>query len=263
MKVMTLNIWNYNDPWQTRFHLITDLIESLQPDVIGLQEIRYDKEYDLKRNQAEQIAERLKGYQFVYEKAQIDSDAKWEGLAIFSKYDILDSNSIQLSRDMKDDIDQRHQRIVLRASIDSPSGRFHFFNTHLTLSYKARNRVITEVVDFFESYESRLPKVIVGDFNSAPDQEPIKFMTSKISLNDRKTSFQDAWTEIHGDKNGFTYCVGDFKERRDYIFLTPVKDADVGQIIDCELIADQPDENGVYPSDHYGLITTIRLEPEL
>jgi len=258
IKVMTLNIWNYDEPWYIRLNLIANLIEFHKPDVIGLQEIRYDERYNSRRNQAEQIVEKLTGYRFIFEKAQVDGTAKWEGLAILSKFDILDSSCIQLSRDMEDEVDKRHQRIVLRALIDLPVGQFNFFNTHLSLSDKDRKRTIIEVVDFLENFKSNLPKVIAGDFNATPDQEPIKFMTGMITLNGRKTLFQDSWARIHGTKGGFTYRTGDFKERIDYIFVTPEK-ADKGKIIDCKLIADKPNENGIYLSDHCGLITTIQL----
>jgi endonuclease/exonuclease/phosphatase family metal-dependent hydrolase len=258
VKVMTLNIWNYNEPWHIRLNLIADLIGLHKPDVIGLQEIRYDERYDPEKNQAEQIAERLTDYRFTFEKAQIDSADRWEGLAILSKFDIIDSSYIRLSRDMEDELDKRHQRIVLRAVIDLPVGQFNFFNTHLSLSDKARKRVIIEVVDFLENFESNLPKVIVGDFNATLDQEPIKFITGMILLKGRKTLFQDSWAKIHGTEGGFTCCAGDFRKRIDYIFVTPER-GKVGKIIDCKLIANKSNEDRVCPSDHYGLITTLQL----
>lgn len=37
--VLTLNIWNYEGPWKKRLPLIRACIESLEPDLIALQEV--------------------------------------------------------------------------------------------------------------------------------------------------------------------------------------------------------------------------------
>jgi len=39
LRVMTLNIWNDEGPWEERSHLIRKQIEKLDPDLIGFQEV--------------------------------------------------------------------------------------------------------------------------------------------------------------------------------------------------------------------------------
>ena len=132
LRAMSLNIWNYNPPWPRRRELIVRAVRETDPDIIGFQEIRHDgARNDAGRNQAEQLAERLPDYRFVYRPAQRDpEDGRWEGLAVFSRLPFRSSSHIELSRDASDGRDN-HQRIVLHAEIETPAGPLHFFNTHL------------------------------------------------------------------------------------------------------------------------------------
>jgi endonuclease/exonuclease/phosphatase family metal-dependent hydrolase len=70
-----------------------------------------------------------------------------EGLAIFSRWPILSTSHILLSRDSSDRGDF-HQRICLCAVIATPYGNISFLTTHLSLSQKARVRSITEIGQF-------------------------------------------------------------------------------------------------------------------
>lgn len=70
IKVMSLNIWNYNPPWEARRRAIVSVIQAESPDIIGLQEIRHEVGKDEKGfNQAEQLARRLPGYETIYQPA--------------------------------------------------------------------------------------------------------------------------------------------------------------------------------------------------
>jgi endonuclease/exonuclease/phosphatase family metal-dependent hydrolase len=71
-----------------------------------------------------------------------------EGLSIFSLWPIVETSWTALSRD-RDDREDDHQRIVLRACIQSPRGaKINFFVTHLSLSLSARRRSAVEVYPF-------------------------------------------------------------------------------------------------------------------
>ncbi len=261
LKVMTLNIWNYNDPWSERLPLIIKAVREENPDIVGFQEIRSDLQFDNEgKNQAEQIAERLPGYNFVFERAQIDGKTRWEGLATMAMHSILSFDHLKLSRNPNEPRDWRHQRIVLRAEIELPVGPLHFFNTHLSLSEKCRDHSIVEVVDFIRRFKSNLPKIIVGDFNAPPDQKSIRFMLGETYINGKKTAFHDCWREIHGGEEGLTYRVIDkLASRIDYVFINSEGEGAAWKILDSRLTANRPDKRGLFPSDHYGLAAKIRL----
>ena len=54
IRVLDLNIWNYNEPWPARRDLIVDLISDAQPDIVALQEIRYHERTADLQHQADQ-----------------------------------------------------------------------------------------------------------------------------------------------------------------------------------------------------------------
>ena len=265
LRAMSLNIWNYNPPWPRRRELIVRTVRETDPDIIGFQEIRHDgARNDAGRNQAEQLAERLPDYRFVYRPAQRDpEDGRWEGLAIFSRLPFRSSSYIELSRDASDGRDN-HQRIVLHAEIETPAGPLHFFNTHLSLSRKGRSRTVREITAFVRRYSDGLPGILVGDFNEIPDGDPIRHIT-------REAGFIDAWAHLHPGEQGWTYAAenayvrekGGGKEgtgrRIDYIFIRPSGEGRAG-LLACRRIADRPAEDGRFPTDHFGLAADLRLD---
>jgi len=248
IKVMSFNIWNYNPPWEARRAAIVSAIQAQSPDIIGFQEIQRGIGKDEAGcNQAEQLAARLPGYETIYQPAHPMPGRGWEGLAIFSRYPIRRGGYTDLSRDPEDPED-RHQRIVLAAEIATPEGVLVCFNTHLSLSRPARSRTAREVVEFVTRFAEGRPLVLIGDFNDLPDSEPIAFL---------RQHFTDAWQELHPLEPGYTWHVSQPQRRIDYIFT-----AGGVHILSCELAACQPGPEGVYPSDHCGLVATIELNVE-
>ena len=81
--------------------------------------------YDLSRRITELSQDKI-GYQFVYNTSMsyIDTQGRFshvdEGLAIFSKFPIIESSFLRLSRNFSDREDE-HQRGLLRAKIDLSS----------------------------------------------------------------------------------------------------------------------------------------------
>jgi endonuclease/exonuclease/phosphatase family metal-dependent hydrolase len=253
---MTLNIWNYNDPWPRRRELIVDAVREVDPDVIGFQEIRHDGARDEDgRNQAEQLAARLPDYQIVIQPAQVDAGSdRWEGLAIFSRLPIASTDHVELSRDPSDSRDN-HQRIVLHAEIDTSAGSLHVYDTHLSLSREGRRRTVREIAAFID--RNAAPAVLVGDFNEVPEEEAIHHIAEGAG-------FLDAWPALHPDDPGHTfssdnpYTNADDSRRIDYVFL---RQGDLAHLRACRRIADRPASDGHCPSDHYGLVVDLELTP--
>ena len=261
LKIMTFNIWNYNRPWKKRRKLIAKLVTSEMPDIIGFQEIRNDVLLNEEgRNQIEQLAEDIgSDYAFVYQPAMVYSvyPRKEEGLAVMSRYPILESNCTFLSRDPTD-VKDYEQRIVLQAKIELPIGHLNFFNTHLSRSHAARLRTILEIYRYVSSFESELPKVLVGDFNATPDSEPIKFLVGKLEMKGLKGNFQDAWAVANPNLPGFTSRSDLPNKRIDYIFITPRGSKYLGKVLSVSTIGESIE--GIFPSDHLGVVATVRFD---
>lgn len=94
VRILDLNIWNYNKPWPERRDRIVDLILDTQPDVVALQEIQYRDWTIDPRHQGDQILAGLAGYASVWQPAHYwtpgrgdnAGELKWEGLAILSPH---------------------------------------------------------------------------------------------------------------------------------------------------------------------------------
>jgi endonuclease/exonuclease/phosphatase family metal-dependent hydrolase len=256
IKVLTLNIWNYKPPWRRRCQQIRQLIEREQPDLVGLQEVCND--WWLQRpwqHQAAQINRGL-GYQVVFRPAA----TYWRfprvqvGQAVLSRYPVQAVEVLPLSYDPDDPRDRLHPRNVLRAEVETDEGRVNFFVTHLSLSYQARTRTAAELLDFTHRCDPALPQIIVGDFNAIPHQFAVHFLTGQAEMNGKRGDFRDAWAAIHPNDLGYTFRVDQRMRRIDYVFVR----GDVC-VSDIHIVGDQPDAEGVYPSDHCGLLAALKV----
>lgn len=259
IKVATFNQWINLKNYPQRYPLIVQVLKNLFPDIIGLQEVldRTDKS----PNQAELIASE---FHYIYKFFGITKDiAGLEGLSILSRYPILESDALQLSCSTPEET-----RGVLYALIGAPMTKLRVYCTHLSWkpdeNYKRESQVL-DIHHFVKKHDSRLPVIILGDFNDTPDSKTIRFLTAKQSLQGELAYYQDAWNTIHPRENGFTWskkncfarAMNRPDRRIDYIFVSPPDKDGKGHIRDCRIIMNRPDALGIFPSDHFGILAEI------
>lgn len=137
---------------------------------------------------------------------------------------------------------------------------FRFVNTHLETQVDPDAQLAQglELIGMLE--DETLPTVLVGDFNSRADG------TGTATYGRfTQAGWEDAWS-LGGSGDGFTCCNAEdlmnttvnFDERIDLVFLSPgdfeVKGMDV---VGNQLADRTPD--GLWPSDHAGVVATLRL----
>src|SRR6187399_2998497 len=110
-RAATLNIWSRFGPWEERLRAIREGLRSLEPDVIGLQEVLRFPDFD----QSALVASGL-GYAIAWGKASENHGAPL-GNAILSKWPILRSDVLPLPNGGTDE-----SRALLFAEIDAPFG---------------------------------------------------------------------------------------------------------------------------------------------
>lgn len=258
VRVMTLNIWNYNQPWGARRDLIAACIDRAAPDVIGLQEIRVEEERS-PDDQARQITALVREqYHHVYRPAMTygRDPLREEGLAILSRWPIAAWDAVELTRDPADDSD-RHQRILLRADLQTPAGVLHFFNTHWSLSERARLRNATEVGAAVGRLAGAAPVVLVGDLNSRPDGGARTLFEPSDS---GEVLLRDAWTDLHPGEPGFTITSDKPAHRIDYVAYD-LGGERFGRLLDIRLVCTEPTD-GIFPSDHIGIVADFEIMRE-
>ena len=68
--------------------------------------------------------------------------------------------------------------------------------------------------------------------------------------------YTDIWQMLHSNANGFTFSSSTPNARIDYCWVNNLMKDKIKSI---EIIGKEPDKNGLYPSDHLGLLLDCNL----
>lgn len=260
LRVMTLNIWNTQGPYEKRLPLIIQGLKEVNADIIGLQEV-VDKS-DKALNQAELLATELK-YQYAFQGCTHHKHG-FEGIAILSRYPILKKDATQLPFPSLEET-----RYVMHAQIETPMTQLNFYNTHLCWKldegYK-REAQVMGIHKFIKKQTGGLPIILTGDFNARPDSTEIKFLTGRHALNGESAYYQDSWEYIHHNEDGYSWSAKNAftrewlepDRRLDYVFTSQATREGKGLILNSRLVLNTPNTEGIFPSDHFGVVTEIQ-----
>jgi endonuclease/exonuclease/phosphatase family metal-dependent hydrolase len=268
-RFMTLNLWGENGPWQSRLALLADKLDSLQPDVVALQEVREVPGSIV--NQAEALA-RPRGYRHVFAPS-----TEWggghEGLAILSRFPIGAHDVRPLPHTAQDE-----GRALLSARVDSSFGEIWVHTTHLSYREnegRQREEQVLAIDEAIASRKNECPQILMGDFNAVPHSDEIRWLCGLTTLAGRRVYYQDTWDVLHAGEPGFTWSrsnsyIGKMSwlradRRLDYIFVTPARRDGRGTVHASRLFLDQPqmlpDGEKVFASDHFAVVAEIQLGP--
>jgi endonuclease/exonuclease/phosphatase family metal-dependent hydrolase len=264
LRVMTLNLWNTQGPAEARIRHVSRKLPALAPDIVLLQECRRGKTIDQPAELAATIDATV-----VFDTVDPESPGGPIGNAILSRHRIRSHESAALPSPPGD------ARRVLCASIETPEGHIAVGTTHLSWELDAaiaRERQAVAADRFLRDFPSDLPRIWGGDLNCAPDSEVVRFLTGRCSLEGQATYWRDAFARRHPHADGWTWArrnpfVGRHIEpdrRIDYIFAgIPHRgqgfEGGAGSVEDARVCLDEPDENGVFASDHFAVIVDIKL----
>jgi len=204
LKAATYNLWNINPPWPERRGRIVQMFNTLKPDIIGLQEIRYYEG----QSQLQQLQSLLPDYPYsaYLEVLKGLAVGKEEGIGILSRYPIVNTTFTQYhSPESKANADTRK---CLNALIEIPGlGKINFFVTHFGLDDHEQCTQASNLWRFLNTFPKDIPKIVVGDMNTYFDFEwPVEFLTqgfSSLLLNRLNPCFQSVRAEflLHGAEN--------------------------------------------------------------
>ncbi|MCB1691609.1 MAG: endonuclease/exonuclease/phosphatase family protein [Pseudomonadales bacterium] len=262
LTVMTLNIWNYEGPWEARLPLIRDWISLLDPDVIALQEVLHGAAFD----QASQIFDGFDYYRSYAAGMDYWNDTSLRfGNLVASRWPFVSEETIELPLGRESD-----QRVLLATHIDRPGGLLSFSTTHLSSAphegalRERQAQVVAETI-LRRRTKNGTPSIFCGDFNATPDSAEIRYLKGLQALGGKSAFFTDAW-ELAGDGSaGLTFTRRNhyltetlINDRRlDYIFVEALP-AGKGRVRGCDLVCHVP-RHGIYPSDHFGLTARIDI----
>jgi endonuclease/exonuclease/phosphatase family metal-dependent hydrolase len=264
IRIVTLNIWQEQGPWERRMELLYERLDALHPDVVCLQEVRQVP--GRIPNQAETLARRLELH-FTYETGQPWGGGD-EGLAILSRSPIAERDVCVLPTTARES-----RRICLGAAVEAPEGRIWVFTTHLAFRLTdgvLREQQVVEVDRFVRDHHSgNTAALLTGDFNACPDSDEMRFMRGLTTLQGERTYYQDAFALCNPGIAGHTWCRENHytlqlewlepDRRLDYVYVTPMTRRGAGRIHACRIVCTEPDERGVRCSDHYGVLAEISV----
>jgi endonuclease/exonuclease/phosphatase family metal-dependent hydrolase len=130
--------------------------------------------------------------------------------------------------------------------------QFWVFNTHFDhIGIQARKNSATLILQEIERLNtSRSPVILMGDFNSGPESEPIKIITGKFQ--DSKVADKSMSMVPDGTFNGFG-AVKPATERIDFIFT-----GYGARAINYHVIREL--KEGRYASDHFPVVAEVSLK---
>lgn len=253
IKVMTYNIrCGYCEDssdvnnWSNRKYLVAYMIKTHSPDLIGLQEaemfqvkelIEMLDEYDWYGVSREDGKEGGESTAILYRKVRFSSEQKqtlWlsETPELVSKgWDAMYKRTVTIIK-LKD----------LMSSIE-----FYYFNTHFDhIGEVARTESSEMIVNEIGKFSTEYPVILSGDFNYRSTSDGYKIITNKI-FDTQSISKNESCGNI--TFNGFGKDIQP-DNKIDFIFVN-----DKVEVLNHTI--DTTTFNGLYPSDHYPVITEI------
>lgn len=264
LSVATLNIWNRFGPWPERLAAIRAGVGALAPDLLGLQEVL--KLEAGEGDSLDQLAAIADG--FGYHVAHGCAKGERWGNAALARWPISRTKVFDLPRGATEE-----KRTLLFAETLSPLGPIPFFVTHLNWKFDeghVREMQVREIATLIASLVTgqSFPAILVGDFNAEPDADEIRFLRGLTSLGGaRRVYFQDVFAAAGDGSPGFTFtrsnpfaaALQEPPRRIDYVFVRGRDERGRGQPLEARVCFDQP-VDGTFPSDHFGVVSTLRGE---
>jgi endonuclease/exonuclease/phosphatase family metal-dependent hydrolase len=240
----TFNIYHDRDRWDQRLPLILDVLRDASPDVIGLQEVLQDAATNLP-NQAETIARTL-GYEVVFVSADAEGAPRRYGNAILTRLPIVEQATTRL--EPMDDY-----RTAVRVRVRAGDRLVDVVNTHLHHTPEGgaiRQRQIETLMTWLGN--TGQPLILMGDLNAS--------LTNPEMARLQPPRFVSVLPTVHPDQATRTTLNPAYGHRLDQIDHILVEQRHF-EPVTAAIVGDEARE-GVWPSDHFAVVGTVRMRSE-
>lgn len=242
LKVVTLNLYHDKDDWPKRRVQIVEELKRLRPDAIALQEVLQDEGLT---NQAQWLAAQL-GYQWHFVSTDPAGQPRRYGNALLTHHPILKRGQKPLQP-----LDDNRTAAFLRIDLDGQPLNLYATHLHWTDQGDAiRTRQIADLMQYIAATSDGVPSLVAGDFNSTADSPELTAL---------REGFVDAYGNRHPQADAVSSSTLNLKyfapKRIDHVFFQ--RDAFVP--VGATILFNQADAQGVWPSDHFGMLVELRL----
>ena len=255
LRVVTFNIrYGQADDgpqrWEARRELVIERIRAAGPDLIALQECRDDE-------QAAYVRAALPDYDFYGVPRGGDGPTALEMAPILVRrgaFEIVRRGCFWLSDTPELPGSVGWDALFPRTAtwvelIHQPTGgALAFLNTHFDLRSQAIVNSARLLRGWVERTAARLPLVACGDFNADKSSAAYEMLADGRTL-------ADAWRQVNGAGEDETTFHGfgqpDVAAAIDWLLVSP-------SLAVAEAAIDRTQRAGLYPSDHYPVVVTLR-----
>lgn len=238
LRLVTFNIWHNLGDWTARRPLLIAALKAQDADVIALQEVLEDANVGLE-NQARMLARELGGYHVAFVSTDPEGKPRRYGNALLTRLPVLAEDSIKL-----EPLDDFRTALRLRVSVQ---GRpVDVVVTHLAWQLDAgpvRARQISSLLSWLP--QEGVPLIVMGDFNATQDDPGLATMTGPRFLSALPRG--SVATTLNPAKSHPNRVI-------DHIFV----ESEFFAPVEAHIFGAAP-INGEYPSDHFGVATTVQL----
>ena len=244
LHVATLNILNLADRWFERLPLLLADMATLQPDLLGLQEVVYVMQQD-----------RLIG---AAGEGHYQAIRGWAGRPEYGNSLLVREPLVATDADRLDlGLDRSAQRAVVALPGGSSVLVIVTHLHHLGPDEVARDGQTAAIVAWLEGAPAADATILMGDFNADPAEPTPRRL--------RAAGFRSAYEEANGAEPAVTWPSGlqapamdtdGDPECLDYIWVRGA-----ARVESARLVFDRPDPQDptLYPSDHLGIATILTI----
>ena len=190
MKVMTFNIQHAFDYCNRVIDvdLFIRTVAEINPDFCGLNEVRGEGPIDGYTDQTNAIADGLGCFRYFGESIKVGGTSPY-GNAFLSKNGFISVETIKIPDPIvKDETDEDgdllhyESRSVIKAVVKHNDKEICFLVTHMGLAQSERFNAVDTIVKIIDSLD--IPVVLMGDFNSEPQDEVLKPLLDRLDDTD-------------------------------------------------------------------------------
>ncbi len=273
LRVFTMNIWTFSEPYAARMQVLREGITALSPDLLAFQEAGYAGG----RHQVAEVLDGL-GYHILHQfDIAPETVTRDNACCVASRWPLECAELLPLNLTERA---QGYPYAALAVRVASPLGPLLFVGNKPSWELRSeheREQQAVAVAQLIARHAdpAGFPPILAGDFDATPDSASIRFLSGKQSLAGMSVHFRDAWAEAGtgcgatwGRANPYAREIIDtrlyqarHRRRIDYLFLgSPHDYPRYARIADCRVVLDQP-VDGVWASDHFALYAEIATAP--
>lgn len=253
IQIVTINTWKCDGDYYNRRQVLANQLKMLTPHIIACQEcfLSEDEKIDTLRFLAEELDMYYHFTPARFKNRLLANDEinSHSGLGVLSAFPIKVFAEFDLPFSEADG-ERKVQQLIIEITEQKKLLLTNVHLTHLQNAVDLRKNQLTLIAQ--KTTDKNFDyNIICGDFNTTPDSEEIMQFT-------KQTKAIDCY-ETGGGKAPRTSLIENNTERNvDYIFALPAgRLREYPAVIKSTTVLNTPDQSGIYPSDHFGISTTL------